>query len=223
MATKIVPTFAAALADAKKNMIKAGIATVNIVAANARKSAQENITRSFTTRNNFTVNSVRFTQCPGSVTRLAGIRSETGITERAGYMARQETGGTRRNESGSNLIIPTTAARGGTNKGTVRRKFYYSAVRQNIVKGGTRFKSHKAAFVAQAAVANRTGKFVRRNDAVFQVSSFRAGGNVRFRLREVLNLKHRTTQTPQTQWLEPAAEAAARGLQSIFNSQMSRL
>lgn len=218
-----MPTFLAALEDVKKNCITAGVSTVNIVAANARKNAQANIAGSFTTRNNFTVNSVRFTRCPGSVRRLADVRSQMGITERAGYMARQETGGTRRSNTGANLIIPTTTARGGSNAQRVRQKYYWSKVKPKLVtsnRGGSR----KASLVARASIAAKTGGFVRSKDIISKVSNFRfTRGAPRFRLTPILNLKHRTTQTPQTEWLAPAGEAAAKDMQAIFNSQMEKL
>lgn len=222
MPTKIVSTFQAALEDAKKNFIKAGINTVNIVAANARKNAQANITSNFTTRNNFTVNSVRFTQCK-RVNRLADIKSETGITERAGYMARQETGGTRRSNTGANLIIPTTTARGGSNAQKVRQKYYWSSVKPKLVTSKRR-GSRKASLVARASIAAKTGGFVRSKDIIFKVSNFRfMRGAPKFKLTPILNLKHRTTQTPQTEWLAPASETAAKDMQAIFNSQMEKM
>lgn len=223
MATKIFPTFQAALADAKKSFITAGVATVNIVAAIARKNAQSNISKNFTTRNTFTVNSVRFTQASKSVTRLSDIKSETGITERAGYMARQETGGTKRSGTGANLIIPTTTARGGSNAKTVRQKYYWSSIKPKLVTSNRR-GSRKASLVARASIAARTGGFVRNKDIIFKVSNFRfTRGAPKFKLTPILNLKHRTTQTPQTEWLAPASETAAQDMQAIFNAQMDRL
>lgn len=219
-----MPSYNSALKDAEKNIIQAAGATVNIVAALARKNAQENIKNQFTTRNNFTANSVRFTPSQKSKKKLDGIKSETGITERAGYMARQETGGTRRSENGGNLIIPNTRARGGSNKNTVRRKFYYANIKNNMVSFPSRNGSRKAASVAQAYVATKTKKFIRRKNAIFSVSNFRkTKSGVTFRLKEILNLKHKTTYTSQNEWLKPASEDAAKDMQAIFNSQMEKI
>lgn len=222
--TKKVPDFTAAVKAATKNCIQAAIATVNITAARARKFAQENITKQFTTRNAFTVNSVRFTQCAKSVRKLDAIKSETGITERAEYMARQETGGTRRSASGANLNIPNTRARGGSNANTVRRKFYYGNVKQNLVKFPDRNGSRKAAGVAQAYVAAKQRKFIRRNDAIFTVANFRkTKSGIKFRMKEILNLKHKATETPKNEWLQPASQDAAKDMQAIFNAQMNKI
>ena len=93
--------------DFGKKALKAGVKTVNIVAATARKNAISEIEKKFTLRNRFTVNSVRFTQCPPSVGKLSDVKSSVGILEQAGYMARQETGEherqKRRDEQGAGL------------------------------------------------------------------------------------------------------------------------
>lgn len=85
-------------------------------------------------------------------------------------------------------------------------------------------KKSKARTVARAAVAAKTKKFIRMNDAIFSVSNFRAAkGRVHFRLNEVLNLKHKSTVTPKQEWLQPAASAAAAQMQAIYNSEMAKL
>lgn len=141
-------------------------------------------------------------------------------------MERQEKGGVKTAGS-KNLIIPTTKARGGSNAGKVRQKYYWSSINQNMVKGSfsKNFKKKsKARTVARAAVAAKTKKFIRMNDAIFSVSNFRAAkGRVHFRLNEVLNLKHKSTVTPKQEWLQPAASAAAAQMQAIYNSEMAKL
>lgn len=227
MNVKVVSSFAAAMADSKKSILKASKNTVNIVAAIARKNAMQNIQGSFTLRNNFTVNSVRFTQCPPGAARLQDVKSQVGITERAGYMERQEKGGAKTAGS-KNLIIPTTKARGGSNSSPVRKKFNYASISANMVKGGTgKFKSHKARFVARAFVAAKTSKFVRLNDEILRVTNFRKvkgpPSHARFKLTAILNLRHKSTITPKTEWLQPAATAAASEMQGIYNSEMAKL
>lgn len=223
MPVKTMPDYLAALHDAEKNCIKAATATVNITAANARKNAQENIKSQFTNRNNFTEKSVLYTQSPKSTKKLDKIKSETGITERAGYMARQETGGTKKAPSGSNLTIPTTAARGGSNASKVRRKYTYDNVIKNTIHWSKRFEEKGARIVATAFIAAREKKFMRINDAFFRVTNFRkTKSGVKFRMKEILNLKHKTTETPKNEWLKPASEDAAKDMQAIFNSQMDK-
>lgn len=128
---------------------------MNIVAATARNNAIRNVQNNFTLRNNFTTKQIRFTKCAANVKTFRQIKSETGATDRIPYMERQEKGGTHRGANG-NLIIPTTKARGGSNTKTVRRPYYYSAIKPLIVHGSTGFKSKKAAHVARAFVAAKT-------------------------------------------------------------------
>lgn len=227
MNVKVVSSFAAAIADSNKAILKASKNTVNIVAAIARKNAMQNIQGSFTLRNNFTVNSVRFTQCPPGAARLQDVKSQVGITERAGYMERQEKGGVKTARS-KNLVIPTTKARGGSNARKVRPEYYLSSVSKNIVKGSftkSFKKKSKARMVARAYVAATKDKFIRRNDAIFRVSNFRINksGRVHFRMIEILNLKHKSTITPKKEWLHPAANAAASEMQNIYNAEMAKL
>lgn len=224
MATKIFSSMKEVTDDVHRHFIKAGISTVNIVAASARNNAKREIENKFTLRNNFTTNQLRFTPCGNSVQSLSQIKSETGIMEKAGYMARQEQGGTHRNKNGGNLVIPTTKARGGSNEKKVRRSYYYSAIKDRVIRGSTNFSSHKAALVARAFVAAKIQGFIRMNNSIFKVSSFRkAGKNISFKSTHILNLKHQSTHTPKKEWLEPASERAAQMMQDVFNQQMDKL
>ena len=117
--------------DIKKTQKLAAVNTVNRVAFTARKNAISNIEKNFTLRNTFTTRNIIVTPAQKSA-RLDDIRAYTGATEKAEYMARQETGGTKRAPSGKNLIIPNTRACGGSNKNTVRKKFRYDNVIQIV-------------------------------------------------------------------------------------------
>ena len=222
MATKVFKSMKEVTEDVHRRFIKAGVNTVNTVAANARKFAIQNVQQNFTLRNNFTTRQIQFAQCAQNVQSINQIKSETGATEKAGYMARQEAGGAHRNPNGGNLIIPNTITRAGTNSKPVKRSYYYNTVKSRIVRGSTRFSSHKAALVARAFVAAKTNGFIRMNDAVFKVSRFRKakGGNIQFKSTEILNLKYTQTITPKKEWLAPASENAAQDMQAIFNQQM---
>ncbi len=224
MTTKIFSSLSQVTADVKHRFIKAGVNTVNIVAATARNNAIRNIQSNFTLRNNFTAKQIVFTKCGQNVKNLSQIKSEAGATEKIPYMERQEQGGIRRNKNGGNLVIPTTKARGGSNSKTVRRSYYYSRIRPLVVRGSTNFKSKKAALVARAFVAAKNHGFIRMNNSIFKVSSFRKNGdNVSFKSTHILNLKYASTYTPKKAWLEPASDYAARMMQEIFNQQMDKL
>lgn len=223
MATKIFSSFLQVTADVNRRFLKAGINTVNIVAATARNNAIRNVQNDFTLRNSFTTKQIRFTKCASNVKTLNHIKSETGATDRISYMERQEKGGTHRGTNG-NLVIPTTKARGGSNLKTVRRSYYYSAIKPLVIHGSTNFKSKKAAHVARAFVAAKTHGFIRMNNSIFKVTSFRkSGDNVSFKSTHILNLKYQSTHTPKKAWLEPASDYAAQMMQDIFNKEMDKL
>lgn len=220
---KGIKSFEKVVEDVKKTQLKAAVNTVNRVAFTARKNAISNIEKNFTLRNTFTTRNIIVTPAQKSA-RLDDIRAYTGATEKAEYMARQETGGTKRAPSGKNLIIPNTRARGGSIKNTVRKKFRYENVIQNTVSWSARGGSRKSRLVATAFIAAREKKFIRLNDAFFQVNNFRKGKRkVNFKLKEILNLKHQTTVTPAKPWLEPASEYAADLMQDIYNQEMDKL
>lgn len=207
--------------DVNKRFVKAGINTVNIVAATARKNAQRNIEKNFTLRNNFTKNSMRFEQCSRSVTRLSDIKSSAGITERAEYMARQETGGQKKSASGANLIIPHTTARGGSNANLVQKQFRYNRVSRKIQK---RKGTAKNSVVAAAGAALKKNGFIRINDTIFKVDGFNNHNAARpFKATPILNMRHKSTYTPKKEWLMPAAEYSAKLMQDVFNREMDKL
>jgi len=201
--------------DMKKKMVSAGKNTVNIVAAVARKNAIAKIESDFTLRNRFTVNSVRFTQCPANVRNLSDVKSSVGILDRAEYMARQETGGEKKSPTGSNLIIPNTKARrGGTNRGLVSRAFQYGKIKSGFVK---RKSPTKQDLMSAAFEASKNKGFIRINDTIFKVKRFNPRKDNRaFVATPILNMKFKSTTTPKKEWLAPSAFAAADMIPAIF-------
>ena len=222
MATKIFSSMKEVADDVHRRFIKAGINTVNIVAASARNNAVRNIQNEFILRNNFTAGGVKFTPCSSSVKTLSEISSTTGIDEKRGYMARQEQGGIRKSSSGSNLVIPNTNARKGkSNASLVSNRYRYANIKQNFYK---RQGSSKMALAVAAFNAAQHQGFIRIDNTIFQVSRFESKRDNRmFVAKPVLNLKHSATQTPKKEWLEPASEYAAQMMQDVFNQQMDKL
>jgi hypothetical protein len=90
----------------KEAIIKAAINKVNIQAARTRSKAIQNIQKDFTVRNTFTARQVQYTQMPQGRYSLSVIESTVGITGKAGYMARQETGGLHKAAAGKALGNP---------------------------------------------------------------------------------------------------------------------
>ena len=219
---KVVKTLDEACKDAQKSMLKAAALSLNQAAFQASQNAKEIVNNKFTLRNNFTASSIRYTKC-ARATSIADLKSETGILERAGYMARQEEGGNKSSSSGKELVIPTTYARRNNPKNKLPASMYYAKIKERLVKL-PEGHGQKGNGVARAFVAHKIGGFVRYNDSIFKVTSFKAkNGAVSFRKKLVLNLKHKTTYTPSTPWLTPAADQAAKNLQVYFNKNMNNI
>lgn len=219
-------SFTEVVNDVNKKMLKAGVNTVNIIAAISRQNAQRLIRRKFTLRNKFTENSVIYTKCRPGVSRFSDVKSEMGLLPGAGYMALQETGGTKRASSGSNLIIPNTNARLGNNANQVRKFYRYSNIRQNFkprVANGRPSRSKMALAVAAYNAAKSRG-FIRINNTIFQVRKFKPKGDNRmFTSTPILNLKHSSVHISARPWMRPAIDFANNLMQDIFNKEMNKL
>lgn len=211
--------------DVHKNMVTAAINTVNICAAQSRKNAVEIVSRKFILRSTFTVKNIRYDQSK-KVKNMEDAVAYVGATTDAAYMSRLESGGTRKNSSGG-LNIPMTAARRGSTKNKVSNSMYWSKIKSRVVTGSSgqtkRFHSHKANFVAMAAVAAKTQGFIEKNKIVYKVSNFSASGNVRFKLTPLYNERFETTRTPAFHWLTESCDTSSSKIQSVFNSEMDKL
>jgi hypothetical protein len=215
--------------DMKEMIVKGAIATVNVQAALTRKNAINNIKEDFTLRNNFTTSQIQFEQMPSSrFISLENIVSRVGVTDRAGYMARQETGGERVATGGGNVAIPTDKARGGNRGSPVLKKLYLSKIK--TVQGGRYGDSrdagtYRSKLVARAAVAARENIFMRMSNEIFSVKDFtkEANGGVSFKMDLIYNIKYDKTKTPENAWLQPASEKPAQDVENIFISQMKKL
>ena len=213
--------------DMKEMIIKGGIATVNVQAALTRKNAIKNIQSDFTLRNNFTTSQIQFQQMENKrLVSLSAIESRVGVTQKAEYMARQESGGERVTKSGGNLAIPTNKARGGNKGSPVLKKMYLSKVKRvrgdDYTRAGGTYRSK---LVARAAVAFKNNMLMRFNDELFSVLDFQktSNGDISFKIDLIYNLKEKTTYTHETPWLMPAAEKPAQDVENIFISQMKKL
>jgi hypothetical protein len=212
--------------DMKEAIIKAAINKVNIQAARTRSKAIQNIQKDFTVRNTFTARQVQYTQMPQGRYSLSVIESTVGITVKAGYMARQETGGLHKAAAGKALAIPTDAARGGVKSSPVLKKNYLSKIKSKIVqaRGYVLDGGHRARIAAMAAEAAQKGGFISMNKKLFRVENFVSRGNsARFRLRQVYGLDRKTTVTTAQPWLKPAAEEIGRQGEKIFIRELQKL
>ena len=219
-AIKVVKTFDEACKDAQKSMLKAAALSLNQAAFQASQNAKEIVNNKFTLRNNFTASSIRYTKC-ARANSVADLKSETGILERAGYMARQEEGGRKTGPHGKNLIIPNTKARGGNNRSVVKNAYRYANLRGNFyprVIDGKPSRSKMALAVAAKNAADHKG-FIRVRDTIVQVTKFMPKSDNRmFLAKPILNLKHESVNVPKTEWLRPASNSAAGNIQKYFKT-----
>ena len=209
--------------DAEKKCIQACINTVNIQAAETRKNAIQNIQGNFILRNKWTTSgrNLNYQQCPKGVTDITQIQSEIGST--LDYMERQEKGGTHKPAKGSQLAIPSTMARGGSNNKKVLYKFNYSNVR--TVGKALKAKTRSSRYVARAFIASQNKLLMSvGTKTLFQITNFKKSGDkISFKQTPIYNLKFKTTETKANPWLEPAAEQPAKDAQNIYNYQLDKI
>ena len=209
--------------DAEKKCIKACINTVNIQAASSRKEGIINVKKNFTIRNTWTERNIVYTQCPQNVTNINQIQSEVGATERAEYMERQEKGGIHKPKTGSQLAIPNTMARGGSNNKKVLYKFNYSNIK--TVGKALKATTRSCRYVARAFIASKNKLLMSvGTKTLFQITNFtKSGDSISFKQTPIYNLKFTQTKTPAQPWLKPATDQQAKEAQQIYNYQLDKL
>jgi hypothetical protein len=218
--------------DMKEQMIKGAIATVNAQAAIARKNAVKNVQDDFILRNKFTTSQIQYTQMPPGRYSLEAIKSSIGVTEKADYMAFQETGGLRAPKKFSQAI-PQNLARGNNKGAPVERKNYLPAVKKKTVYVNfhhtreTKFKSDSASatLVAAAYIAATKRKMMRYYKGLYIVYDFirKSDGGIMFKKDLIYNFMQKETFTPENEWLWPASEKPAKDVLDIFIAQMKKL
>ena len=209
--------------DCKGRIIQAGIKMVNMQAALTRKNAIRQVESDFTLRNNFTTKQIQY---EGMEERrfvsLSHIQSRVGVTEKADYMARQESGGMRRNESGHALAIPREVARGGSMVNPVMRKKYLSRLK-SIRKGNKPKGFNKSWLVRKAYIASKHNLVMRYAKNIVTVNNFiKKGDRISFDMEPIYNIGRDETITPANPWLLPAMEKPAKDGGKIFTSAMKK-
>jgi hypothetical protein len=223
--------------EVKLDLIRAAIATVNVMAAVGRKGAVKNVKEKFINRNTFTARQVQFTPMPQSkYIKIAAIHATLGATDKAPWLERQEKGGVHKPSQGKTLAIPTDRARGGSVRSAVKANMRVSSIgKRKRVRGpkprdyAARFKSEKAIKVARAWVAFTEGMFIPIGDTNGQrnlyvvTKFFKSRDRAAFKLEQVYKFDQPSTTTKAEPWLLPASEKVASQCQAIFNAQMKRL
>ena len=216
-------------ADFPKANLEAVKNTLNTAAALTRRGGIQNVRDDFTLRNTFTTRNIQFEKAEGS--SINQLESRAGATERAKYMAKQESGGIRdlSKKSKGSTAIPTTGVRiGFSGAKPVNKKMYLRSIRKKMVKGRIRknFKSPKARMVARMFVANRENKLFRRSDgSIIRVKQFSKSGRNRVTARTQLlyTLVRRPLIIKKQPWLEPATVKPSRDLDNIYRSNLRKL
>jgi hypothetical protein len=251
MFTRDPSKFGLLATEVKLKVIKAGIATVNVMAMVGRKGAVKNVQEKFTNRNTFTTRQIQFTPMPQSkYVKISAIQSTLGATDKAPWMKRQEEGGVHRPSRGKTLAIPTDIARGGSRRNAVLRKMRVGNIRKrrrvhgeaklrkSQFKGKTKVPTHKkitthasrgAWTVARAYIAFKHGLLLpyegNRNERnLFMVKSFKkiSRHKAEFVMKQVYKFDQSSTTTKAEPWLLPASEKVAAQCQAIFNAQMKK-
>lgn len=198
--------------------------TLNTMAAITRRDAVKTVGTEFINRNTFTKRQIQFEKT--EATNIASMVSKAGATDRADYMALQETGGVRKTKNGGNLAIPQKNARGGRLSNLVGRSNYLRQIKRRGVTGTFKRKigSSKARLVARAFIAAAKNKFLSFKKNIYSITSFtKSGDSVKFKKRHLYNTSEDRTRVKPGPWLEPATEKPIRDAQNIYNAQIFRL
>jgi hypothetical protein len=215
----------------KQAVTKAGINTVNIQAALARKTLVSTIPTVMNDRYGFVAKQAQFTQMPNkAVKTLSEIQATIGFARKADFMPRQEEGGTHQALGGSLRIYTDVAREGRAKPGKVQTRLGYKKnMRKMIIPLITKGKNHKQRQIIRTAAAAKSGMLMwgsgRGSHALFRVTGFknRAGGGFTAKSEMMINLRHKRTRTPAKRFFINTVEKSAGDVQKIFNSQMDKL
>lgn len=206
------------VADAKKTMIKAGIATVNQQAYNTFVKSKEIFSKNFIERNTFTKKSFRYTKCQPNVNNVKQIKSIAGVTTNAPYTQRLEQGGPHIGKP--RLAIPNRQARtGSSNEKQVQNRYRLDSIKP--LHGAYRRKgTRKSNLVASAVASKKLNMRFKIGNTWFVTTSFSKAASPKFKLKPLYNVAYKSTNTQAKPFLKPAADISAMEGQKIFNEKM---
>jgi hypothetical protein len=192
--------------------------TINRAAFETRRRAQDNIREGMTTRNKYTVSSVRVQQARG-----LDIRKQEAITGSiADYLATQEFGGTETG-GGRNQPIATSYAagqgRGAKRTRLPRKPNKMQAIRLRKKSGaGLSRKAQNAAAVQGAAQGGNKFVFMDlgRRQGIFRVT----GGKRKPKIQMVWDLSRRSVRIPRNPWLAPATNETQRHIPQYYSDAL---
>jgi hypothetical protein len=222
--------FKAGFVDYKKAQALALTQTLSTQAALTRKNALRQIKSDMTLRNTHTARQIQFDKAKETSVTSQAFRAfaVVGATKKAGYMELQEEGGRKKTKrGGTSIAIGRPSARGGSTGQTISRQYYLNKMKNKTVKGSfaKNYRSRKARNVARYAVGFAKSKYVRSNNKIFEVTSFKGGGGSRpkIKMRLLYTLAHDPVRVPPSPWLEPSTRQPARDGFNIYKSRMKKL
>jgi hypothetical protein len=205
--------------------------TLNTIAGLSRKNAIRNIKADFVLRNEFVIGtgptgkggSIVFDQAKIK-NEIKDQRSVIGLLDRADFMKLQEEGGIKRPRRGNNLAIAQNAARGGSKRSLVSKNLYLSKIKNESLKWPQRGGSKKARLVAMAYIAQKTKKYFRYKNNIYQVTTFNKSKNrISFQKKHLYNMTQKNARIKSNPWMYPAIQKPVQDAQNIYNSQIRKL
>lgn len=183
--------------------------TVNALAFETRKNAQDNVRSNFTLRNKYTERSIL-------VDRARRTTDPAIVGSTADYMLTQEFGG--RTEG------PTLATAYSAGQTSQRTKLPRKANRmRNIRLPGQRVKAHskrqRNMLAVKAAKANGD-KFVYIDTGRKKFIARVVGTKRKPQIKMVQDMSRSSTPVPRTPWLEPATDRSLRKREAIWRDAM---
>jgi hypothetical protein len=220
--------------DIRKAIKTAATQTVNATAFKARENLKSYVQGNFNNSGGLVTGKALFVtkHAFGHVENLSDIHASVGFSDKVDFMKRQDEGGWHTaKEPAKKLKILTDAAKqnglptthiGKRGKITVTGKAIHT-----ILYRKTKHTSHKAARVARAAMAHKTGllMYLGPNSSLFKVTDFKRSGEggIRFDTKMYVNRKFEKTYTRARNFFLPECKKAMENIQAVFNENMDKI
>jgi hypothetical protein len=205
-------------------------AVLNQVAYDAAGRARNEIRKSFTVRNNYTVRSVVYEKVPPGQKDPNKMVSVVGSMQE--YMAKQEEGFTERSSGKHGVEVPTgeTAGTPGAipRRKAVKRAFYRRGLKMS--KGWGDAKTEKGLLMEKVFMAMKSGRRVisatlKGLPGLWLLKGGRRGGRGwprGARLHLLYSMGKKSVAVKPTPWLSRAAKTAAAGTPELYRKELEK-
>jgi hypothetical protein len=220
--------------DIRKAIKTAATQTVNAAAFKARENLKSYVQENFSNSGGLVTGKALFVTkvAFGHVENLSDIHASVGFSDKFDFMKRQDEGGwhTVKKPDKKLKILTDDAKQYGLPTAHVGKRGKITIggkVTHTILLRRPKQKSHKAARVARAAMAYKSGllMYMGPNSSMFKVTSFERvdEGGIRFDMKMYVNRKFGKTYTPARNFFRPECEKAIENIQAIFNENMDKI